>query len=162
MGEPGILPDDFDLDQLRITPPVPMPLSVTEGGPTGKANRRTWRQRYPEGFVFIPVVWLRALHRAPMVGFGGLYTACIVWHRYRMTQTMVITLPTSFVRRFGYARRNIQRGLKELEAAGLIQVDRRKGRLAQIWVLDEIRSGGDTLDAARENSHGGTRRTEDA
>src|SRR5262245_30594087 len=106
----------LDLDGLRL-PPVP-----TAGVP------RPPHRRPGEPFLKgpIPMSWLE---RAAQQPGRALHVGIVLWFSAGLTQRWNVRLALSRLSAFGLDRYAASRGLRALEAAGLVSVDRHAGRV---------------------------------
>lgn len=109
-------PNLFDVDRLRI--PDRMPTGIAKKAP-----------RHKPGELFlkgpIPWAWLEKAARLPG---KALAVGLVAWHLRGLRKTNNFRLEPSKVRSLGLSPRVARRGLKALENAGLVAVDRHRGR----------------------------------
>ncbi len=80
----------------------------------------------------IPLEWLEAAGR----GAGHtLHVGIALWYQARLTKTAVVTLPKAFLDGMEIDRFAVSRGLKALERAGLVSVERAAGRKPVVTIL---------------------------
>jgi hypothetical protein len=108
--------------RLGRTPPPPSPR---------KASRA--RTTTPELFVrTIPLPWvIRASH----LPGKALHVGMVLWYRAGITRSMTVILTRTWLQRFGVQRLAGRRGLQQLEAAGLVYVERRGKRSPQVTLV---------------------------
>ncbi len=112
-----VFPDD--IDKLRLDAPI-APSSQ-------KASKRRPRTRHGEQFIAgpIPLPWITAAAALPG---KAMQTAMAIWFLAGVRRSSCVTLTTCLVKKFSVLPDAKRRALKALEKAGLIQVDRGRGR----------------------------------
>jgi DNA-binding transcriptional ArsR family regulator len=122
--------DPFDPAKLE-----PAPREV----PTGRAKQppRHWRG---EKFLRGPIPWLW-LERAGELPGKALAVGLRVWFAAGCRDSSSVTVNLS---RTGLPRRTAQRGLIALERAGLVAVERRRGRPPVVTILNGVPDNGAT------------------
>jgi hypothetical protein len=121
-------------DQPSPTVPEALPLA---GEDDPAAERRvelaTVRRRKGGRFVApVPLAWFQRACRLPG---KALAVALVVWHLARMRKTDTVRLTQAALNEFGVSRQAKYRGLRSLEAAGLVSVRRRAHRNPEVTVL---------------------------
>lgn len=139
-------PNPFDVDRLRI--PDSGHLMLSSGN--HQKPRQPPRPRLPRhkpGELFlrgpIPWRWLEAAARLPGRAF---VVGVVLWHLAGLRRHRTVRLTPSKTRSLGLSPRVTRRGLKALEGASLIAVDRHRGRSPDVTILDA--PGHDLCDAA--------------
>ena len=90
------------------------------------------RTRLEEPFLMVPVHWLMAASEiSPSAGLIG----CVIWWRWRLNHDSPAKMCPRMWCRFGIGRSTGHRLLRSLADAGLIQLERQKGRCARVTVL---------------------------
>ncbi len=107
-------------------PTRPAPLVVE-----GARKARKVRGEYLRGPI--PLSWLT---RACVLGESSVKVALAVWFAKGVQRADVVTLTTSLMARFGGTRKAKRSGLKALEDAGLIAVERRPKRNPLVTILE--------------------------
>lgn len=107
--------DPFDIDRLRI--PDRMPVG------RAKAPRRKSGELFLKGPI--PWWWIEKAARLPG---QALSVGLVAWHLRGLRRSDTFRLAPSKVRSLGLSPRVARRGLKALENAGLVAVDRHRGR----------------------------------
>jgi hypothetical protein len=117
-------PTSFDLDSLRLGGAPP---------PSGAAARMP-RHRPGEAFLKgpIPLQWLA---RAVSLTGKALHVAIAIWFLAGMKRLPTVSLQPSVLRHFGIKRHAAYRGLTALEKAGLVSVERHRGRAPRVTLL---------------------------
>jgi hypothetical protein len=107
-----------DLEQLRARP-EDIPETRVE---TPATRRRQERRR--QAFVMVPLAWLDQLSKSSRRAtvFVALHLLCLDWK----SKGAPVTLSNLAVAEWGISRREKWRALQELEALGLIAVERRR------------------------------------
>ena len=83
----------------------------------------------------IPMNWLAAASKASGHG-SGLGVAIALWYLSGLNQqAKKVKLSSSVLRKMGIERHAVYRGLKTLEKAGLVSVERHAGRLPVVTIL---------------------------
>jgi hypothetical protein len=93
--------------------------------------------RHKQGELFlkgpIPWTWLQVAARLPG---RALAVALVIWHLLGLRKSNTVRLAPSKARSLGLSPRVVRRGLAALEGAGLVAVDRHRGRGPDVTVLD--------------------------
>jgi hypothetical protein len=98
-----------------------------------KAPRHKSGERFLRGPI--PMPWLCAAARAAGQG-RGFQVAIALWFLSGLNhQARTVRLSSAVLREFGVDRHAGYRGLKALEMAGLVRVDRHAGRLPRVTIL---------------------------
>jgi hypothetical protein len=99
-----------------------------------KAARSSPRRQGDKRFLKgpIPLAWLIAAARLPG---KPLAVAVALWFLAGCRKEFVIPLTRSILAEFNVSRNAGYRGLHRLEQAGLVQVDRRRGRCPRVTIL---------------------------
>lgn len=118
---------DFSPSRLRL-PPNSVDL---RSGPHGPATRRRLRTRFLKGPV--PWPWLTKAARLPG---RALHLGMALWFLkgFKRSQQQ-LSLSPSLLRELGVNRYTAYRGLRALEAAGLVSVERQQGRSPLVVLL---------------------------
>lgn len=118
-----------DLESLRRPGGVEKPMARRRGGEG--LTRNPPRERFLRGPI--PWSWLTA---AGSLGGRALQVGLVVWHytAMRHTDTVRINLAT-MAAEFGADRTTMSRGLRGLEQAGLVAVERGEGRCHRVTLL---------------------------
>lgn len=90
------------------------------------------RRQYLEGPI--PLDWLSAAARLPG---KSLHVGMAIWFIGGLRKSRVVLLSNIISLRFGLDRNAKYRALTWLEAAGLIAVERKLGRVPKITILDD-------------------------
>jgi hypothetical protein len=124
-----VLELDRDLDRLRWSPP-----SRREAIPKARPEPIP-RHRPGEKFIKgpIPLRWVEAAGCQPG---RALHVGLALWYRAGLENSRRVSLNLSRLEPLGVTRYAASRGLKALEAAGLVQVDRGQGRKAIVVLND--------------------------
>ena len=115
--------DPFDVDRLRLTGDLPL----------AKNPKRTPRRKL--GMFLkgpIPWPWLEQAARLPG---QALAMGLVAWHLKGLKKSDTFRMEPSKARSLGMSPRVARRGLKALEDAGLVAVDRHRGRSPTVTVL---------------------------
>jgi uncharacterized protein YfaS (alpha-2-macroglobulin family) len=99
-------------------------------GPPGVAKQR---KRKREVFVQVPLAWFARATKAA----GRPSTFLIVWLLYLSwkARSQTFPVPNAALRQYGIDRRVKYRMLRELEAAGVIAIERRRKRALLVTLL---------------------------
>lgn len=101
---------------------------------TIKAPRHRPGERFLRGPI--PMVWLFAASLAAGHG-AGFQVAITLWYLSGLNkQAKTIKLSYSVLRSMGVKRHAVYRGLKALEKAGLVTVERHQGQSPMVTILD--------------------------
>ncbi len=116
----------LDLKKYRRPP------SVQPVAPTPK---RPLRRRSAEWFIKgpIPGSWLSD---AAKLSGRTLHLAIAIWHEVALAKRPGALLRNKTLGLFGVSRSTAYVGLKRLEAAGLVRVDRHNGRRPKVTICD--------------------------
>jgi len=117
----------------------PSSLSLNGHTLTPKKVSRKKAPRHKSGEPFlrgpIPMNWLAAASKASGHG-SGLGIAVALWYLSGLNlQAKTVKLSGSVLRQMGIERHAGYRGLKTLEKAGLVSVERHSGRLPMVTIL---------------------------
>jgi hypothetical protein len=117
--------EGLHLDQLRLDDAAEIPVMLP-------------RHRAGDHFLKgpIPMDWLQAAARSPG---RALHVAIVLWYHAGVSKNAKIKVNLSRMGAFGLDRHSASRGLKALEEAGLVTVDRAPGRNATVTLLDAPR-----------------------
>jgi hypothetical protein len=119
-------PDPFDVDALawqRNGHPLPTVQSET---PTVKARRDN---------QFLPAIPERVFIQLVKLPRKALAVYMVILLRCRLEKSKTVTLTTAFLSRFGLTRKDKAHALIQLEAAGLLKVERRERRNPTVTLL---------------------------
>ena len=97
----------------------------------------------------IPLRWLELAARQPG---KALHVAVALWHRTGMARSARVKINLSRLDALGVDRYAGSRGLKALESARLIRVDRGQGRTATVTLLEIPAEVTTRSDASRDGS----------
>jgi hypothetical protein len=120
--------DGLDVERFRWRSQSPPTPSVT---PTKSVPRHRRGERFLKGPV--PWLWLEIAARQPG---QALHVAIFLWHRVGMERSPCVPFNLSRLAALGVSRHAASRGLKALQVARLVAVERRRGRPAMVTVLD--------------------------
>ncbi len=124
-----------DPEQLRMTSATATELAAGNDKP-----KRPPRHR-PNGEFLrgpIPLSWLTPAARLPG---RTLALALALWFQSGRTGNRQANLTSPILARFGVNRKALYRGLQALEMAGLVRVDRRRGKNPAVEILDAPETG---------------------
>lgn len=122
--------DSFDPERLRL--PGVMPQVCPQAVPRfNKPPRHKPGERFLKG----PVPW-RWLERAARLPGQALAVGLAAWHLLGLHKNKTVRLAPSLTRSLGLSPRVTRRGLKALESASLVTVDRHRGRSPDVTLLD--------------------------
>ncbi len=107
-----------------------------------EATRKRWdKKRSRDGELFlrgpIPLVWLAT---ASELRGKALAVGLVIWFVRGLTAKSSMTIKSSAWAKFNLSRFTIYRGLKELESAGLVTVERRRGRCPVVTIRSARRN----------------------
>jgi hypothetical protein len=111
-----------------MVPPVSTPermSAATEARWKQKQKRDT--SRYLRGPI--PLQWIG---KASMLPGKALAVGLMVWFFHGLTGQLTVQLRPSIGEKFGLTRYAMWRGLHQLEVAGLVTVDRQRGRCPEV------------------------------
>jgi hypothetical protein len=123
-----------------------MPASMTLPVPSQPHRSRTPRHQRGELFLKGPIPW-RWLELAAALPGRALAVALVVWHLVGLRKCRTVKLTPSKTSSLGLSARAARRGLNALESAGLVTVDRHRGRSPDVTVLDAPQSDASPSDA---------------
>lgn len=92
-------------------------------------------RRYTEPFVKgpIPIRWLQRANHSQAALTVGVY----LWFKRGLGEDPIVVSTSQLRTKWGLrSRRSVYRALRHLEAAGLIDVNRRKGRCARVKIRE--------------------------
>ena len=99
---------------------------VKPGKPRYRQHQKTWFLRGP-----IPGPWVT---QAMSLSLGAVRVGLAAWHVAACTKSLTVTLSGLTLERFSIVR--VDPGLRELERAGLVTVDRHRGRRPEITIAE--------------------------
>ena len=107
-----------------------------DGERMSKATLKRWqekRKRNGEKFVSgpIPLAWIKS---AAVLPGKALAVGVSLWFLRGLTRTSTLSFSPSTWNQFGLSRSAVYRGLKQLEAAGLLAVERHRGRCPLVTI----------------------------
>jgi hypothetical protein len=108
---------------LGIPPPPPSP-------------RKAPRSHTTKSELFVRTIALSWLIRAAHLPGKALHVGMVLWYRAGVTRSMTVTLTRTWLRRFGVQHPTGWRGLQQLEAAGLVFVERSGKRNPRVTLLE--------------------------
>ncbi len=84
----------------------------------------------------LPVNWFK---KANQVGVTtkAVVVGLAIWRKFGMERSRTVTLGAKDLRRFGLERHAFYRGLRKLEQAQLVTLERRRGALIKITIINE-------------------------
>lgn len=122
--------DPPDIDRFRIqSGDVFLTKAKRSRGRLPHRQKGEWFLKGP-----IPGAWLTSAASLPG---KALHVALAAWTEAMMKRSATVTLTHMAANRFGVGRNVLQRGLKALEAAHLICVDRKCGRCPRVTIIDD-------------------------
>ncbi len=101
---------------------------------------REAKRRYTGRFLKGPVP-MRDIAAASRLPGKALAVFLAVRHRADLTRSAAVKLPTSLMRELGVSKDAKARALHQLEAAGLVTVERKRGRSPVITITQESKNG---------------------
>ena len=104
--------------------------------PTEGTKRRWAEHRRRKGGQYIsaiPMSWVGVTFRLHPLSTRA---ALAVWYQVKRSRSDQAAISTKLLEQFGVNRKAGQRALAELEAAGLITVDRRRGRAPRVTIIE--------------------------
>jgi hypothetical protein len=116
----------LDLDRFRLRPAAKPKATKKRRPPRHKGNE--WFLKGP-----IPGAWLTLAARLPG---RALHVALALWYLAGLKKTREVKPTGNTWERFGVSPDAAYRGLRALEAAGLVWVDRRRGRCPLVKILE--------------------------
>lgn len=124
---------DFDRETIRLQP-VLVTKVETAASPMPIEQRQSPRRAQEPFINRIPLAWAHAMAglsgRASVVGLALWYRSGV------MKGDRTVVLSSKNLRGFGLTRNTARRGLRDLEAAGLVAVDRHTGRAPRVTLLE--------------------------
>jgi DNA-binding transcriptional ArsR family regulator len=93
------------------------------------------KQRQEGLFLKGPIPW-NWLVRAMSLPGRSLHVAIVLWQLAGMRKSKSVPLSLSKMGSYGVSQASASRGLKELEGAGLVSVDRTTGRKSLVTIRD--------------------------
>jgi hypothetical protein len=118
--------DPFDPNNLKL----PGVVRVIPSAPHGPPRHRPG-QKFLKGPI--PLAWLEAAGGLPG---KALLVGVHVWFQAGLRHSRSVPLNQSRLARPGMSDKTVRRGLKALERAGLVTVDRQPGRKPIVTLLD--------------------------
>jgi hypothetical protein len=120
--------DSFDPEALRLsgTDLKSLPEQV---------QRKLPRHRPGEKFLKGPIPWNWLVQASRLRG-KALHVAILLWREAFCAKVPTVPFRLSQARTMGMHSDTARRGLRTLETAGLVSVQRRTGRCSQVTILD--------------------------
>lgn len=119
---------DVDLERFRLSGSGVMP--------SGKRKPAARKTQSVGAFIRgpLPLVWFAKAANIPRR--NALVVGLVLWHLAGLRGERVgLVLCVSRCKPFGIGRKSVERGLRDLETAGLIHVERGSGRCARVDLL---------------------------
>ena len=102
-----------------------------------EATKQRWKARHRQKgnqyIASIPMAWIGATFSLPS---SVTKVALAVWYQAKRSRSKDATISPALLTQFGLDRKAGYRALKSLEAAGLIKVDRHRGRAPRVTILE--------------------------
>ena len=119
--------DQFDPERLKLPP-----------GAVGNAkpSKRPPRHRKGEQFLWGPIPWLWVSAAAKLPG-RALHVSLVLWRLAGIKKDCNVRWEPSAGKYLGVNRWAAHRGLAALERAGLVAVERRRGRSPIVTILEK-------------------------
>ncbi len=95
-----------------------------------KSQPRSVKGKFLRGPV--PLEWLR---RAAMLPGKSLAVGIVLWFEAGCDKCLTVRITNAVGKKLGIERRSKDRGLRNLEEAGLVEVDRHRGRCPVVTIL---------------------------
>ena len=118
--------DPFDPDGLRLNQSIP-PYQLKPKLP---------RHRQGQKFLKGPIPWTWLACACRLRGKAAIVVALILWQEAGCRKSSTVTFRNCQARELRMKRQATRRGLKALEAAKLIAVQRKPGRCLEVTLLD--------------------------
>ena len=122
----------LDIGRMRLTSTT---RSFEKPGPSVPRHRRG--ELFVQGPV--PWTWLTAAARLPG---RALHVGIVLWLESGLRKSAIVSLSQRRLRDLGVERHAGYRGLSSLEEAGLVDVQRHRGRLSVVTFRDRLPGGG--------------------
>ncbi len=94
------------------------------------SKRKSKSEQYISGPI--PVPWIVAAGTLPG---RAVQVALALWYRHRLDRGGPTVLSRTLLKQFAIGRTTAWRGLRALETAGLVEVDRQRGRAPRVVIL---------------------------
>jgi hypothetical protein len=120
--------DDFNLEKLRIK-------GDTLPKVTLKRALRPRRHQSNEAFLTGPIPWNWLLQAGQLSGCA-LHVGIVLWRESKMKRSRTVQFCLSHLNGFGKTPDVARRGLRALEAKGLIAVKQAAGQCSQVTILE--------------------------
>jgi hypothetical protein len=106
---------------------------------TAKNKTVSPRKRRYDKFLCgpVPLLWLSM---AAKCSGKALQLGIALWYLAGLTKSLTVKPTRSTLNLFGLSRWSVSRNLNLLELAGLVTVERRKGKASQVTIVEEPRS----------------------
>jgi len=125
--------DPFEIDALRIAGHDLAALRRV-------GSKRPPRHRRGERFLCGPVPW-EWIRRAAALPGKALAVGMALWLESGCTKSNTVTFSKTRVAHLGWHPHTVRRGLRQLESAGLVSVDRPAGRCLAVTLLEVHETG---------------------
>ena len=99
--------------------------------PSSRPPRHRQGERFLKGPI--PLYWLR---RAASLGGKTLAVAVVICFKAGLTKKRTVRLTGKLLTEFSVGRKAGSRGLKKMESAGLVSVERHAGRCPMVTILE--------------------------
>jgi DNA-binding transcriptional ArsR family regulator len=121
--------DTVTIDNFRLKSSYHIFKQINHRGPntTSKENSDN---RFIKGPI--PLKWILAASELPG---KSLEISMVLWFLKGVTKKHTVKLNGKLIRSFGVSRSTLYRGLAEMENAGLISIQRQKGRSPMVTIL---------------------------
>ena len=103
--------------------------------PQFRQSRKLPRHKAGEKFLKGPIPWLWLIKAAKLPG-RALHVGIVLWFLAGMKRSHQISLSRLQLTNLGVKRHSGYRGVEALERAGLVSVDRKRGRQAIVTLLE--------------------------
>lgn len=97
--------------------------------------RVTLRRRAKRDFIKGPIDWLWLLDAYRIGGSAALIVGLAIWRLKGLRPDGPLTWEQALKRQLGLHRRTLNRALSKLQSAGLVHLDRQRGRNTRITIL---------------------------
>ena len=130
---------DTDLDAFRLGD-APSMAEVVERNTSGRRWPKVTRPK-GEDFLRGPIPW-DWISRAAILPGAALPVGLVIWRTAFLKNTLDVKLTSASLKAVGVTRMSKMRALKELEAAGLVEVQRTHGKNPLVGIVDKPVKGG--------------------
>jgi hypothetical protein len=120
--------DVIDLERLRVTPEQLAAMAAAKSASTkAKTKAKIWKRHW----VRVPWTWVGELRKAKRISTSSV-AHLLLYEFWRNGDGQPVVLSNMLAAEIGLGRQAKWRGLRELEALGLVEVEAHNGRSPRV------------------------------